>query len=132
VGNTDHTVLLNNTLYENAVELQIQFHVTTTVFQNTLSFNSTSAFVSGSTAGVTLVSNAQRTGNVASTFVNAPMDLRPASGAMAAVVNQGTAFSACPAGWTCPAVWGSVLQGATDVAGNARVNGVVDLGAFEN
>jgi hypothetical protein len=35
------------------------------------------------------VRNAQRTGNAASTFVNAPADLHPAAGAMSVRVNLG-------------------------------------------
>jgi hypothetical protein len=138
VGNADHDVVLNNTLFSNAVELQLQFHNSEIRYQNNLVYSPTGDFVSGATTGVTQTSNLTRTGSAAATFVNPGMppngavavDLHAVPALAAQVVNQGTAF-ACPTGWTCPAVWGTALLGTLDAAGNARVNGAVDLGAYE-
>ena len=141
VGNTDHAVLLNNTLYENAVELQVQFHVTTTTFQNNLVFNSTASFVGGGTAGVTQVANLQRSGSAAALFVGpgtppdgaVAVDLHVTTAASASVVDQGVPLTACPAGWTCPAAWGTDLQGPGDLSGAPRVqHAAVDVGAHES
>lgn len=140
VGNTDHTIIINNTLYENEVELQLQFHITTTIFQNNVSHNVAGNSRGGSSSGVTFTTNLERTGSAASTFVTPgtprngaiAVDLHTVAALASSVVNRGTALVACPAGWTCPAVWGADLQGAVDFAGNPRANGVIDVGAYEN
>ncbi len=139
VGNADHDVFLNNTLFANTVELQLQFHVTEVRSQNNIFFSSTADYLAGSTTGLTQTTNLTRTGNPALTFVDpgAPpngaiaVDLHAAATLSVQVVNQGTAFT-CPAQWTCPAVWGVALVGTLDVAGSPRVAGTaIDLGAWE-
>jgi hypothetical protein len=125
-GGTDHAVVINNTLYDNTVEFQVQYFVTTTVFQNNLVFNATGDFRSG-TGGVTFTTNLERT-SAAQLFVSPPSDLRPATLA----IDQGTALETCPAGWSCPSVWTAPLAGLRDVTGAARLSGsAIDVGAYE-
>lgn len=140
VGNTDHTIIINNTLYENEVELQLQFHITTTVYQNNVVHNLGGNYRGGTSSGVTFTTNLERTGSAATTFVTPgtprngaiAVDLHTVASLAGSIVNRGTALLTCPAGWTCPSVWGADLQGAVDFAGNPRANGVIDLGAYEN
>lgn len=137
VGNTDHTIIINNTLYENEVEFQLQFHITTTMYQNNVVHNLGGNYRGGTSSGVTFTTNLERTG---ATFVTPgsprngaiAVDLHTVASLASSVVNRGTALLTCPAGWTCPAVWGVDLQGPVDFAGNPRANGVIDLGAYEN
>jgi hypothetical protein len=128
-GSTDHCIILNNTLYQNSTELQAQFYVTTTLFQNNLLYNSTGTYRSGSQTGITSVTNLQKTGTVANVFVGAPLNLRPATSVMA--IGTGTNLSACPSGFTCPSIWTLPLHGNTDVMVNPRVVGGIDIGAYE-
>lgn len=131
VGNADHDVVLNNTLYDDTVEVQLQFHVTETVLINNVLFSPTADYTAGPLTGVTQTTNLKRTGAAAGTFVSAPADLHTVAALDAQVIDVGTAFT-CPAGWACPAVWGVPLEGALDAAGNARVKGAaIDLGAYE-
>jgi hypothetical protein len=131
VGDADHDVVLNNTLFDNTVELQLQFHVSEVRVQNNVLFSPTADYTGGSLTGVTQTTNLQRTGAAASTFLNAPGDLRTVASLDTSVVNRGTAF-ACPAGWSCPAVWSTPLVGTQDFADAPRVTGsAIDLGAWE-
>lgn len=128
-GSTHHCVFINNSLYQNTVEFQVQFHVTETRYQNNVAFNASGAFTSGSLGGVTSTTNLTRRSGAATLYASAPEDLRSAD---EATVDTGTALDACPSGWTCPAVWSGPLHGAADVAGAARVRGAgIDLGAYE-
>lgn len=129
VGNADHVVFLNNATSDDTVELQLQFHVTETVLQDNVLHSPTGDFLAGATTGLTQVSNLQRNGAAANTFLDAA--LHPVSALDAQVVDQGVAFT-CPPTWTCPAVWGAVLEGSEDLAGQPRVQGAaVDLGPYE-
>ena len=130
VGNADHDVFLNNTLSDNTVELQLQFHVSESVFQNNVVFNAAGDFLAGSANGLTQVANLKKSGAAAMVFITPGSDFHTVAALASQVVDQGAAFS-CPAGWACPPVWGAVLTGEFDVAGNARSNGAIDLGAFE-
>jgi hypothetical protein len=139
-GATDHTMVVNNTLYENGSALAFQFHLSDDVYENDLVYESSGNFVSGATTGVSLDHMVQLSSGAASVFV-APgsppngataVDLHVAAGTQTQTKDKGTSV-ACPAGWTCPAVWGTALLGATDAAGAPRVVGAaVDVGAYES
>jgi Right handed beta helix region len=128
-GATDHCLMINNTLSQNTTELQIQFYATSNIYQNNLVYNSGGTYRSGSATGVNFINNLEKTGNIASVFVSAPLNLRPAAAALA--IGTGTPLAACPAGWTCPSLWTLPLHGALDVAATARVIGGLDVGAYE-
>jgi hypothetical protein len=137
VGGTDHCAFVNNTFYDDAVELSMNFHITSVVYQNNLAFNSTGSFQEGSTTGVTLDHNLTlQSGTI---FVNpgtppngaVAVDLHVATGTLAQVKDKGIAVT-CPSGWTCPAAWGS-LNGTGDAAGTPRTSAAgIDIGAYQS
>lgn len=128
-GSTHHCVFLNNSLYENTVEFQVQFHVSETRYQNNLAFNAAGDFTSGALTGVASAANLIRRAGVSAVFASAPEDLTTVDGE---AVDTGAALDACPPGWACPTVWTLPLHGVTDRSGAARVQGAsVDVGATE-
>jgi hypothetical protein len=139
VGGTDHCAFVNNTFYDNVTELSMNFHITSTLYQDNLVYDAGGDFSEGSTTGVTIDHDLDLKTGAASVFVNpgtAPdgaiaVDLHVAAATLSQVQSHGIEI-ACPAGWTCPAVWGASLNGTADAAGNARVTGGgVDIGAYE-
>jgi hypothetical protein len=138
-GGTDHCAFVNNTFYDDAVELSMNYYVTNVLYQNNLVYSSTGSFQQGSTTGVTIDHDLTLQTGASSVFVNpgTPMqsavavDLHVAAGTLSQVQDKGIQI-ACPSGWTCPAVWGASLNGTADAAGNPRVGaGGVDIGAYQ-
>ena len=141
VGGTDHCAFVNNTLYDDAVELAVQFHVSAVLFEDNLVYSSTGSFTCGSPSGVTSDHDLELQTGASTVFMNpgtptngaVAVDLQTTPSESAQVVNQGIAV-ACPSGWTCPTIWGSSLNGSSDVAGNPRpsASGGVDIGAYQS
>ncbi len=128
-GSTHHCVFLNNSLYENTVEFQVQHHVSATRYQNNVAFNAAGEFTNGSLGGVESVSNVTRRASASGLFASAPEDLRLTDGSLE---DTGTALATCPAGWVCPPSWSTPLHGGQDVANAPREQGqALDVGAYE-
>jgi hypothetical protein len=139
VGGTDHCAFVNNTFYDDAVELSMNFYVSNVLYQNNLVYSSTGSFQEGATTGVTIDHDLTLKTGASSVFVNPGtptngaigVDLHVAAATLAQVQDKGIQLS-CPSGWTCPAVWGASLNGTADAAGNPRVgSGGVDIGAYQ-
>jgi len=140
VGGTDHCAFINNTLYDDAVELSMNFHVTSVLFQDNLVFNDSGSFQEGSTTGMTIDHDLTLQTDASAVFVNAgtptqssvAVDLHVAAATLAQVKDLGIALD-CPTGWTCPAIWGASLNGTEDADGSARVGSSgIDIGAFQS
>jgi hypothetical protein len=140
VGGTDHCALMNNTFYENVTELSMNAHISTVLFENNVLYDSSASFQDGSATGVSIDHDLDLQTGAASVFVNpgtAPngaiaVDLHVAAATLAQVKDLGIEV-ACPAGWTCPGIWGASLNGTADVAGSTRESAAgIDLGAYQS
>lgn len=139
VGGTDHCAILNNTLYDNTTELEMQTHITSVLFENNLVYDNAGNYQDGATTGVTIDHDLDLQTGAATFFVTpgtppngaVAVDLHVTAGSLSSVKNLGVVV-ACPTGWTCPTNWGTNAIGATDIAGTARESsGMVDIGAYQ-
>jgi hypothetical protein len=134
-GGTDHCDFVNNTLYNNDTknqgggEFQIQFFATNNRFANNILYaNANGLFIGGSTSGVTIdynlyFSSASSTTTGANSKFGDPKFINAAS----ADFHVSPSSPAVEAGTNL----GASVTGTTDFAGNIRVVGTIDIGAYE-